>query len=411
MNIKLNTEYEVLTPNGFKDFYGIKQIQNQYLKISLNNGEEIGITPNHIFVINNVEILAKDIKIGDKLQGIDDELIVTSITPVDEFTDVYDLIEVDGGNIYYTNKILSHNCAFIGSGDNVIDGAILEKQILMNVEEPVIRDKKWDNTLHIWKLPEEGHRYIGALDVSRGDSEDSTGYCIIDFDTFEQVLEYHGKIPPDLAAQIVNQYSKMYNALTTVDITGGMGIAATNKLRELGFPNKLLHYDDEDDMTLFYGADPDKTPGINFARLNRRVQIIQCLEEAIRIGGFKIRSIRLINELKKFIYKNGKPDHMKGSHDDLIMALGMCLYIANTSFKRLSENVSTTKALLDSWKVSTNNIQNTANNMLKDMNSLITENKTYDSNSNIYYNNEDVLKNTRDFSWIFGNINKYKPKN
>jgi len=408
--MEINSEYEVLTPDGFKDFIGIQKTKKKTIELFFDNNISIRGSFNHqIYDYDGNPFTLSEIKMGDKIKADKGYFTVTKIKTYRHKTNVYDLIEVDGGNIYYTNKILSHNCAFIGSGDNVIDGAILEKQIVTNVEDPTIRDKRWDNSLWIWKLPEEGHRYIGALDVSRGDSEDSTGYCIIDFDTFEQVLEYHGKIPPDLAAQIVNQYSKMYNALTTFDITGGMGIAATNKLKELSFPNKLLHYDDEDDMTLFYGADPDKTPGINFARLNRRVQIVQALEEAIRIGGFKVRSLRLINELKKFVYKNGKPDHMKGSHDDLIMALGMCLYVANTSFKKLSEGASTTKAMLDSWKVSSNNIQDTANAMMKDVNSLITDNKTYNPNLDIYHNKEDVLKNTRDFSWVFGNINKYKP--
>ena len=202
----------------------------------------------------------------------------------------------------------------------------------------------------------------------------------------------------------------MYNALTTFDITGGMGIAAINKLKEMNFPSKLYHYDDDNDLTLFYGADSDKTPGINFASKNRRVQIVQALEEAVCRGGFKIRSVRLINELKKFVFKNGKPDHMKGSHDDLIMALGMCLFVANTSFKRLSENTSTTKAMLDSWKVQTNSIQSTAANMINDINTLVSNDKIYD-NQGIYSNKEEILQNTRDFSWLFGNINKYKPQN
>lgn len=301
------------------------------------------------------------------------------------------------------------NCAFIGSGDNVVDAAILEKQIQTNVMEPIFKDNKWDSTLWIWKEPEDGHRYISALDVSRGDSEDATGYCIIDFDTFEQVLEYHGKVPPDIAAIFVNDYAKRYNALTTFDITGGLGIAAINRLKEMLFPSKLYHYDDEDDLTLFYGAPDDKIPGINFASRNRRLQIVQALEEAICRGGFKIRSMRLINELKKFIYRNGKADHMKGSHDDLIMALGMCLFVANTSFKRLTENIGSVKAMLDSWKVDNNNLQTTASNMLKEVNTLMGDGNNYESRG-IYSNKEEILKNTRDFSWVFGNIDKYKPK-
>jgi hypothetical protein len=33
-----------------------------------------------------------------------------------------------------------------------------------------------------WKEPVAGHRYIMGIDVSRGDSEDFTTFCIIDFD-------------------------------------------------------------------------------------------------------------------------------------------------------------------------------------------------------------------------------------
>jgi hypothetical protein len=395
MEIKGNCEYEILTPYGFKDFQGIKKLKNKYIKFIFENSEEIGVTHNHIFVNNGVEILAKNLNIGDYLQGYETQLKILEINYVNEFTDVYDLIEVNDGNVYYTNNVLSHNCAFIGSGDNVVDAAVLEKQLQTNVKDPIVKDARWDGTLWIWKYPEEGHRYISALDVSRGDSEDSTGYTIIDFDTFEQVLEYHGKVPPDVAALFVNQYSKMYNALTTFDITGGLGIAAINRLKEMLFPPKLYHYDDDDDLTLFYGAPDDKIPGINFASRNRRVQIVQALEEAIVRSGFKIRSIRLINELKKFVYKNGKADHMKNSHDDLIMALGMCLFVANTSFKRLTENIGSTKAMLDSWKVQTNNIQTTATNLLSDVNTLITASNN-PGNSNIYSNSEEILKNTRD---------------
>ena len=53
-----------------------------------------------------------------------------------------------------------------------------------------------------WKEPIAGHKYIMGIDVSRGDSEDFTTFCIIDFDEREQVLEYLGKIPPDVAAEI-----------------------------------------------------------------------------------------------------------------------------------------------------------------------------------------------------------------
>jgi hypothetical protein len=298
-------------------------------------------------------------------------------------------------------------CAFIGSGDNVIEGQVLRKQEETNVIQPVFKDKEWDNNVWVWEMPQKGHRYILALDVSRGDSEDATGMCIIDYDTFEQVLEYHGKVPPDMAAQIVDHYGRMYNALSTFDITGGMGIAATNKLKEMGYPKNLFHYDNTADDSMFYMPPADATPGINFASRNRRSQIIAALEEAVARGGFKIRSERLIAELKKFIYKNGRPDHMKGSHDDLIMALGMCLFVANTSFKKLHESDNMTKAMLDSWKVT--------NHVPENKTQYLLENEIVDTRpkpGKIYNNPQELLRsnnnlqNTRDFSWLFGTIGK-----
>ncbi len=297
-------------------------------------------------------------------------------------------------------------CAFIGSGDNVIEGQVLRKQEETNVQQPSFKDKEWDNNVWVWQMPQKGHRYILALDVSRGDSEDATGLCIIDYDTFEQVLEYHGKVPPDMAAQIVDHYGRMYNALSTFDITGGMGIAATNKLKECGYPKNLFHYDNTNDNDAYFIPSPDATPGINFASKNRRSQIIAALEEAVSRGGFKIRSERLIAELKKFIYKNGRPDHMKGSHDDLIMALGMCLFVANTSFKKLHESDNMTKAMLDSWKTNINSAPLKQEYLLEDtISAQPKDGKIYNKPKEFQHNNNN-LENTRDFSWLFGTIGK-----
>ena len=64
---------------------------------------------------------------------------------------------------------------------------------------------------------------------------------IIDFTTMEQVMEYQGKVPPDLLAELIYEYGTLYNAYTIVDITGGMGVATVLKLLEMKY--KLLHYD------------------------------------------------------------------------------------------------------------------------------------------------------------------------
>ena len=89
-----------------------------------------------------------------------------------------------------------------------------------------------------------------------------------------------------------------------------------------------------------------KVPGIAFN--NKRVQIISAFEEALR-HKFIVRSKRLLNEMYTFVYINGRPNHMKGKHDDLIMALAMALYVGEHSFSDLQKADDLTKAMLNSW--------------------------------------------------------------
>ena len=237
-------------------------------------------------------------------------------------------------------------CAFLGSGDNVIAADTIE-DLMKNVCDPL---EVWvGNSLHVWKQPKEGHRYIMGIDVSRGDSDDFTSFTIIDFDEREQVVEYLGKIPPDIAAELANKWALKYECFIVVDITGGMGVSTSRKLIELGYKN--LYYDNvkSSDMWKFNPNQADKCPGINFN--SKRAQIVQALEEQLRTG-FIIRSQRLINEFKTFVYINGRPDHMKGHHDDLIMAIAMALYVAQNSFAELERNTNQAKAMLDSWVTS-----------------------------------------------------------
>lgn len=240
-------------------------------------------------------------------------------------------------------------CQFLGSGDNVFDSNLLIQIKDNYIREP--QNKMISNSLWIWKEPIMGHKYVMGADISRGDSEDYSTFQIIDFDEREQVAEFVGKLPPDTMAEICYKWGNMYNCFIVIDITGGMGVSTSRKLQEMGYKNL---YVDGIDITNKWKYDPkmvDKIPGINFN--NKRVQIIASFEENLR-HKFKIYSSRLYNEMGKFVYINGRPDHPKGGHDDLIMAISMATYVAETSFSNLEKVTEQTKAMLDSWSVSTN---------------------------------------------------------
>jgi hypothetical protein len=255
-----------------------------------------------------------------------------------------------------TRKIAQElDVSFLGSGGNVIDEEYVQNQNKDNVRTP-IRTEAFDNGAWVWVDPVMDHQYIMAVDVSRGDSEDFSTIEIIDFDTREQVFEYQGKIPPDILAELVYNYGEKYKAYTVVDITGGMGVSTVLKLLEMDY--KRLHYDDPKSKILSTRKDlgkyrkyDNKIPGFNVGA--NRLNMVAEFERSIRQNEVIVRSSRLISEMKTFVYKNGRPDHMDGYHDDLLMSVAMCLWVLQTSFKNLEKVNGMTKAMLTSWVVST----------------------------------------------------------
>jgi len=247
-------------------------------------------------------------------------------------------------------------CNFLGSGDNVIPNETIERLKDKYIREP--ENKFMGGSLWQWKEPIPGHKYIMGIDVSRGDSEDFTTFCIIDFDEREQVLEYLGKIPPDVAAEVAFKWGTMYSAFIVIDITGGMGVSTARKLQELGYQNLYVEGVNAADKWKYNPKALEKIPGLNFN--SKRVQIVAAFEEALR-HNYQVRSTRLLNELNTFVYVNGRPDHQKGQHDDLIMAMAMAIYVGENSFSSLEKVTEQTKAMVDSWMVQESPVKNPVN--------------------------------------------------
>ena len=281
-------------------------------------------------------------------------------------------------------------CNFLGSGDNVF-----ESKMMMGLKENLIREpqaKMISNQLWIWKEPVQGHRYVMGVDVSRGDSEDFSTIQIIDFDEREQVLEFEGKLPPDTMAEIAYKWGNMYSAFIVIDITGGMGVSTARKLQEMGYKNL---YVDGIDVSNKWKYDPkaaEKIPGINFN--NKRVQIIASFEESLRYK-FKIYSNRLFNQMNTFVYINGRPDHQKGHHDDLIMAIAMATYVAESSFSNLTKVTEQTKAMINSWTV-TENVENNKTLFFDPVMPNLNQQMNQFNQHNV--SKDDYLK----YGWLFG---------
>ena len=281
-------------------------------------------------------------------------------------------------------------CNFLGSGDSVIPPETMKKIKETYIKEP--ENKFMGGAIWQWKEPVEGHRYIMGVDVSRGDSEDFSTISIIDFDAREQVLEYIGKVPPDVLAEIAFKWATMYNSFIVTDITGGMGVSTSRKLQELGYKNLYIDGVNPADKWKWDPKSQDKIPGINFN--SKRILIIQAFEEALRFD-FALRSQRLFNELNTFVYVNGRPDHQKGQHDDLIMAFAMAVFVGETSFAQLEKATEQTKAMLESWTTEKNTFKDSSQNFNPGLPAY-----TY---NNMNYGRQEVTKSDYEkYLWLFG---------
>jgi hypothetical protein len=171
------------------------------------------------------------------------------------------------------------------------------------------------------------------------------------------------------------------------------------KLLEMGYNH--LHYDDPKNRKLSekYAKSVykqgDKVPGFNVG--SSRLQMVSDLEEHIRENKTIIRSVRLISELKTFVYRNGRPDHQDGFHDDIIMALAMPLFVVQTTFKKLETIEKQTKAMLEGW-VNTN-LSNDVDKVNKSFtNPFYSNTPTYEPQQQSNSNNND----NGEYNWLFG---------
>jgi len=101
-----NTDYEILTPSGWKDFRGVTSIDNKITyTITVDSGKTISATENHHFFIRDQKIQLKDLIVGDYIDTITGQERIVSIVESGP-TSVYDIVEV--GDIQH--RFIVNNC-------------------------------------------------------------------------------------------------------------------------------------------------------------------------------------------------------------------------------------------------------------------------------------------------------------
>ena len=99
-------------------------------------------------------------------------------------------------------------------------------------------------------------------------------------------------------------------------------------------------------------------PGFTTTQKTRPL-VVAKFEEFVRNKLITIRSKRLFNEMKTFVWYNGKPQAMKKHNDDLIMACAIGCWVKDTAYAVNQRDVEYQKAFLSSMN-STNKPLNTS---------------------------------------------------
>lgn len=108
-------KYKILTPTGFQNFEGIKISGVRPCLKFKTTTQEVIVSKKHIF--DSSSKIATDYKIGDTLNTINGLEVILSIENIGS-RQVFDILEVENGNLYIANGIQHHNCEKITDKDS-----------------------------------------------------------------------------------------------------------------------------------------------------------------------------------------------------------------------------------------------------------------------------------------------------
>ena len=103
--------FKVNTPYGYKniEWCGITEKNADVYRCELDNGMFVeGADYHKLKKTNNEFVVLKGLQIGEKIQTINGDSLVTSVKLLDEKDTLYD-VQVAEVHQYYTNGIVSHN--------------------------------------------------------------------------------------------------------------------------------------------------------------------------------------------------------------------------------------------------------------------------------------------------------------
>jgi len=241
-----------------------------------------------------------------------------------------------------------YDCDFLGSGNSVVENEILTFYEENWVVEPIER-RFMGGDFWIWEYVDYSKQYIICADVARGDGMDYSSFHVINMTDCIQVAEYKSQIGTREYGNMLVSVATEYNNAMLVVENAGVGWDVVNTILERGYNNMYYSPRSYGDMHMdkfLYKMDSEQTiPGFTTSPKTRPL-VISKMEAYIREKAIIIKSKRLLEELRVFIWHNGKAQAQQGYNDDLVMSLGIGLFVRDTAMKFLQQGMELTKAAM-----------------------------------------------------------------
>lgn len=252
------------------------------------------------------------------------------------------------------------DCVFNASGDTVFYGEFMDFYEQNFMKEP-LEKRGIDRNLWIWENADYTKQYIISADVARGDGKDYSTAQVLDVEANKQVAEYRGKLGTKEFAHLLTALATEYNEAILVVENANIGWSVVQTIQDIGYSN--LYYTPKqtgnwDDTAYYdrYASKDGMTPGFTTSLRTRPIMIGK-YQEYFNDRSVIIQSKRLIDEMKVFVWKDGRAEAATGYNDDLVMAFAIAMYIRDTALMNRQKGIDITKQMLNNINVNRTNYQ------------------------------------------------------
>jgi len=280
------------------------------------------------------------------------------------------------------------DCDFLASGDTVFEPDDLSFYEQTYQKDPLER-RGVDGNLWIWEGVDYTKSYMVVADVARGDSQDYSGFHVLDIEQAVQVGEYKGKLSPKDFGNVLVAIAAEYNDALLVVENANIGWATIEQVMEREYRNLYYSPKNQMDTVESYMTKYERdqlVPGFTMS-MRTRPLVIAKMMEYIREKSVTIQSKRLMGEMRVFVWKNGKAQAQTNYNDDLLMAFATALYVRDTALRLRQQGMDLARAQLSSFT------------------NLNARNQAVVSSVGSQANNPYIVKTDRgneDISWLLG---------